>query len=967
MNGLKFGAMAALLCGFFACAAIAQTTQPQAQREKLLMDFGWRFALGNAHDADKDFGFGKTGFFNAKAGLFDGPAAAQFDDRGWRMLDLPHDWAVELPFDEHADGGHGDKPVGRGFPENNIGWYRKKFSVPASDLGRRIRIEFDGVFRDSTVFINGFRFGPHESGYTSFGYDISEVLNYGRDNVVAVRVDASQKEGWFYEGAGIYRHVWLSKTAPLHVATNGTFVTAEVKENSADVTARATICNEDKTETPFDIEQTIVDADGKSIADVAQKNLSVKSSERQEFSTNISVVNPKLWSLETRALYKLITTIRQGDAIVDRYETTFGIRTLRFDKNEGFFLNGKHVIVQGTCNHQDHAGVGAALPDSLQEFRIKQLQAMGCNAYRTSHNPPTPELLDACDRLGMLVLDETRQEGSDPQAQEQLQDMMMRDRNHPCIFLWSLGNEEFGMEGNTYGMRVTAVMESLAHRLDPSRLTTAAIDNGWETMGSARSVDVMGFNYFNHGDTDHYHAKNPDQPTIGSEEASTYSTRGIYFDDLPNAHLSAYDVHDPSYGSTAHRWTNFYAPRHYIAGAFVWTGFDYRGEPSPFGWPAISSQFGILDTCGFPKDNFYYYQSCWTQTPMVHLLPHWNWRGKEGQEVEVWCFSNCDEVELLLNDQSIGREAMKPLSHVQWKVKYQPGVLLARGYKNGKQVVEDRIETTGAAAAIQLQPDRQMIQADGEDASLVTVRVVDSQGRAVPDANNEIQFAIDGPGKIIGVGNGDPSSHEPDKFVDVVQSFSIGDWRMMKVDSTENRPETAENFDDSSWTPAFARSNERPPRQQIATDAVYRGSVDVPQIGASSSVSMQLRRMGDEQWVYLNGKQIAHMSGDDARSPVDLKSDEFHVGKNLIAVVATPRGGGRDAFSRDQNSIPAVRVFTPAGSWKRSLFEGLAQVIVQANRSEGEITLTATAKGLTPMRLKMQSQPARSRRLVLGD
>ncbi|HMB94492.1 MAG TPA: DUF4982 domain-containing protein, partial [Tepidisphaeraceae bacterium] len=494
---------------------------------------------------------------------------------------------------------------------------------------------------------------------------------------------------------------------------------------------------------------------------------------------------------------------------------------------------------------------------------------------------------------------------------------------------------------------------------DPTRLTTLAISGGWET-GSGKSVDVMGFNYFTHGNTDHYHAKFPDQPTIGTEEASTFSTRGVYFDDEPNSHLSAYDVHGPSYGATAERWVNYYSTRPFVAGAFVWTGFDYRGETTPFTWPAISSQFGILDTCGFPKDNFYYYKSVWTDAPMVHLLPHWNWQGKEGQEIEVWCFSNCDEIELLLNNKSIARQAMAKLSHLQWKVKYEPGVLLARGYKQGKPVAEDQVETSAAAAAIVLQADRSTIHADGEDVAVVSVRVADSRGKTVPDASSEIQFAIDGPGKIIGVGNGDPLSHEQDQFVESDQSFAIAHWRMMQVESTDSRPEIAEGFDDSKWQSAF-RQRDGNDRAIIPTkNAVYRGSVEMPQINSGWSMSLLLRRFGSEQWVYLNGKQIAHMDAQ-AKLSVDLKAGEFHAGRNVIAVVATPLPGraGRQEGSPDVSLSTSVRAVTPAGEWKRSLFNGLAQVIVQSTQQSGEIKLTATSNGLTAGILKIdaQSQP----------
>ena len=340
----------------------------------------------------------------------------------------------------------------------------------------------------------------------------------------------------------------------------------------------------------------------------------------------------------------------------------------------------------------------------------------------------------------------------------------MRDRNHPCVVIWSLGNEEWQVESNVKGARIMQTMQTFAQRLDPTRRDTVAISGGWG-QGSSTSIDVMGFNYSTHGDTDAYHRQFPGKPSVATEDASTFSTRGIYVEDRDHQHLTAYDVNKPDWGLLAEDSWKHYATRPYVAGLFQWTGFDYRGEETPFYWPAISSQFGILDTCGFPKDNFYYYQAWWSDKPVLHLFPHWNWPGKEGQAIDVWVYSNCGEVELFLNGVSQGRKTMPKNSHLEWKVKYAPGTLLARGYNDGREIITDQVETTGAPTAIQLTPDRATIAADGEDVSVITVSTVDAQGRPVPDAANQIHFALSGPGRIIGVGNGDPSSHEPDVFI----------------------------------------------------------------------------------------------------------------------------------------------------------------------------------------------------------
>ncbi len=741
------------------------------------MDFGWRFAFGNATDPSKDFDPAPANeAFNylTKTGNGQGAAKADFDDRGWRKLDLPHDWAVEAPFDERGSGSHGYKAVGKKFPERSIGWYRKSISIPASDLGRRISVDFDGVFRDSQVWVNGFYLGREASGYSPFSYDISDYLNYGGDNVIAVRVDATLEEGWFYEGAGIYRHVWLTKTAPLHVARWGTFVTTDVRKNSADVTARATVNNDQPTNATFEIRQVMVDANGKTIATESLKKLSLAPGATKEFSAVLKVYKPTLWSCETPYLYTLVTTICQRDKIIDRYETPFGIRTLRWDANEGFFLNGQRVQLKGTCDHQDHAGVGAALPDGVIEFRVAQLKKMGSNAIRTSHNAPTPELLDICDRLGMLVMDENREYGINPQQLDGLKRLILRDRNYPCVFIWSLGNEEWGIEGTDKGTRITQTMQTFAQRLDPTRRFTTAISGGWG-KGSSESIEVMGFNYYSHGDTDSYHKQFPAKPSVATEDGSTFSTRGIYVQDRGHQHLTAYDVNKADWSLLAEESWPYYAARPYVAGQFQWTGFDYRGEETPFGWPAISSQFGILDTCGFPKDIFYYYQAWWSDHPVLHLFPHWNWPGAEGREIDVWAYSNCEEVELFLNGASLGRKKMPKNLHLDWKVKYAPGVLIARGYNNDREILTERIETTGAPATVQMSPDHPALKADGQDVVIIAVSTTDAQGRLVPDAANKVHFDLAGPGKILGVGNGDPASHEPDVFLPT--GNSAPDWQ----------------------------------------------------------------------------------------------------------------------------------------------------------------------------------------------
>jgi beta-galactosidase len=741
-------------------------------RERLLLDFGWRFHLGNADDPTKDFGFGAPAIEAtfAKSGELPEATQVDFDDSGWRSVDLPHDWAVELPF---VDGPklavHGSKPLGRDYPETSIGWYRRVFDLPAGDAGKRIAVEFDGIFRNAMIVFNGFYMGKNFSGYAPCRFDVTDFANFGGKNVLAVRVDATLGEGWFYEGAGIYRHAWLTKSAPVHVAQWGTFVKSDVRGTEATLSISTEVENEGEKETACRATWRVVDPEGKVVATAQTESAQLGAWKRHTFESQAGIDHPALWSLEEPHLYRLMTTVESAGEEVDREETTFGIRTVLFDANKGFFLSGKPTKLKGTCNHQDHAGVGSALPDRLQYYRVERLKEMGSNAYRTSHNPPTPELLDACDRLGMLVMDETRMMSSDPEGLSQLERMIRRDRNHPSVVIWSLGNEE-PAQGSPRGARIVASMKRLARKLDPSRPVTMAMNGSWGE-GVSRVVDVQGFNYagshFGGAETgraiDEFHGKFPAQPTVGTETASDYSTRGIYENDKAKGYVSSYDVNFPTYTASLEDCWKVYADREFLSGSFGWTGFDYRGEPSPYGWPCISSHFGAMDTCGFPKDNYFYYQSAWLSKPILHVFPHWNWVGKEGQEIQVWCYTNLASVELFLNGKSLGAKSVEKNSHVQWNVKYAPGMLEARGSRDGQVVLTDKRETTGGPHGLRLHADRVAIQADGEDVSVISVEIVDAQGRVNPVASNEVTFQLDGPGRIIGVGNGDPSCHEADK------------------------------------------------------------------------------------------------------------------------------------------------------------------------------------------------------------
>jgi beta-galactosidase len=744
--------------------AVPGSSAAMAPREQLLFDFGWKFMFGHGTDPARDLGFGKNLEDFAKEGEFKF-ARAGFDDAKWRGLNLPHDWAVELPFvRDEALQSHGYKPLGRRYPETSVGWYRKEFEIAASDAGRRVNLEFDGAFHDAMVFVNGCYVGRNEAGYTPFRYDITDYLAVGAKNCVAVRVDASYGEGWFYEGAGIYRHVWLTKTDALHLSKWESTVRPEATDGKAVNLQLATVAvNEGKNFEIAAVSWQILDAAGKTVATAKASGQTVDMDGRARFEAVAQLSDPALWSVDEPNLYSAIVTVETNGKPRDAERVSFGVRFFRFEADHGFFLNGQPLKIQGTCNHQDHAGVGSAVPDRLQYFRVGVLQEMGCNAIRTSHNMPTPELVEACDRMGMMMMCETRRMSASPEGLAQLETMIKRYRNSPSIILWSIGNEENRLQNDMSeeGVKIAGTMVRRCHELDPTRVVSAAV-NGDNQKGVSEALDIIGFNY-HLPIPDEYHKLHPTKPVYGSETASTVSQRGVYQTDPLRNTLSAYDVNHPEWAELAEDWWTFYATREWLAGGFAWTGFDYRGEPTPYGWPSVNSNFGIVDMCGFPKDNFFYYKAWWTKEPVLHLFPHWNWEGREGDEIPVWVYSNLDEAELLVNGKSMGRQKVPRLGHVEWKVRYEPGTITAHGWKDGNLAQTVERETTGPAVALRLKTDRTEIDADGEDVTILTVSAMDSQGRAVPTADVLVDFKVTGEGALIGVGNGDPNCQESDK------------------------------------------------------------------------------------------------------------------------------------------------------------------------------------------------------------
>jgi len=734
-------------------------------RERINIDKNWKFHFGHAADPQKDFGFGTANIFSKTGKTEDTPLSLKFNDSTWRQLDLPHDWAVELPFvevDNFDVQSHGYKPVGGLFPETSIGWYRKELEISKLDSGSRLAVTFDGVFRDAMFWLNGFYLGNNESGYMGVTYDITDYVNFGGKNILTVRVDATQYEGWFYEGAGIYRHVWLEKFQNIHLDNDGgVFVYTSVEGKKATVTVEATVQNETLASSKAQVSAYLTDNKGNMLTSSNWEDVSLELNGKKIVTQQLELINPKLWDLDNPYLYRVIVQVKSGDEITDQVTEKFGVRTIEITKDQGVVLNGKPVKIQGVNMHQDHAGVGSALPDYLQYYRVGKLKELGVTAYRASHNPPTPELVEACDSLGMLLLDENRLLNSSPEHLTQFEKLIRRDRNHPSVFLWCIGNEEGWVQTTSVGKRLALTLLAKQKELDPTRTSTYAADLANVYKGINEVIPVRGFNYREFGMVP-YHGDHPDQPVIGTEMGSTVTTRGIYEVDSVRGYLSDQDLNHPWWASLAEDWWPIAAEKDWLLGGFVWTGFDYRGEPTPFKWPNINSHFGIMDVCGFPKNIYYYYQSWWKDEDVLHISPHWTWPNRKGENIDVWVNSNADKVELFLNGESLGEKEMPRNSHLVWQVTYKPGTLRAVATKDGRKF-EEAIETTGKPYQVVLTPDRKVIMADGQDATIMNVIVQDKKGREVPTADNMIRFAVDGNAEIIGVGNGDPSSHEPDK------------------------------------------------------------------------------------------------------------------------------------------------------------------------------------------------------------
>jgi len=740
-----------------------------AQRRSLAFDRDWRFHLGDVSGAQE----------------------VAFDDPGWRPLDLPHDWSIEGAFsDTNPAGANGGALPG------GVGWYRKAFAVSQNDTGRLVFVEFDGVYRNSQVWINGQYLGKRPYGYSSFRYELTPHLRYGRErNVIAVRVDNSQQpNSRWYSGSGIYRHVRLVTTSPVHVDQWGTYVTTpEVTAASARVTIRTTVRNASQADQPITLRTVFYDAVGQEVA-AATTEARVARDSVTEIAQDLLIRNPTRWSLERPYLYRAVSRLACGGKACDDYSTPFGVRAFAFEPDRGFILNGAHVKIRGVCLHHDLGALGAAVNTRALERQLQIMKAMGVNAIRTSHNPPAPELLELTDRMGFIVLDEAfdmwKKEKTkydyhldwDAWHVRDLSDMVRRDRNHPSVFMWSIGNEvmEQWTNDDTTATPIARELAGIVRRLDPTRPITSASNNGSPAnpMFHAGALDLLGHNY-HHAAWPNLPAQFPGEKFIITEAMSALNSRGFYeqpsdsvasyetpyvkdHGPQPNKsyQLSSYDNRKASWGSLHEESLRLFERYPFLSGMFIWSGIDYLGEPTPYEWPARSSYFGVVDLAGFPKDPFYLYQSAWTDRPMLHLLPHWNW--KAGDTIDVWAYTNGDEVELFLNGGSLGvRRKESDVAHLMWRVVYAPGTLRAVARKGGQVMATEQVKTAGAPARIALVPDRSELRAGGADLSFVTVQVLDRAGVAVPTADLLIRLRVAGAARIAGVDNGDEISHAP--------------------------------------------------------------------------------------------------------------------------------------------------------------------------------------------------------------
>lgn len=715
---------------------------------------GWRFVekdisvLPPTKQHDDVYGF-------SKAGAYRGPADANYDDTDWEIVNLPHDWVTKHDFVE-------DGSPNQGYKERGIGWYRMRFELSEEDRNKQILLEFEGMSCDSQIYVNGSILKHNYSGYNSFCVDMTDMANFGViPNTLAIRIDASAWEGWWYEGAGIYRNVWLVKKSEVHLAHDGIFIKPELGENSRwNVLVSAEIENSFEHEHNIEAITCLYDQEDNLVGEAALTGKDIiEGYETATVTGEIYVNDPILWSYNQPYLYKAVTKLYKGSECIDEVEENIGFRTISIDAKDGFWLNGENIKLLGFCNHQDHAGVGVAVPYSIKEYRIRLMKELGANAYRCAHNPD-PEILDICDELGLMVMVENRTFSSSEETLREVEGIVRQSRNHPCVILYSVLNEE-PLQGTHKGRRMAGALRAAVKRSDDTRPVLGAFNGGYmEEEGASTILDVTGINY-NPGRYDGFHKKYPNTPLIGTETASAFMVRGEYVTDYSQNLINSYDDDCALWGNTISEAWKMVVERPFVAGAFVWTGFDYRGEPTPFTWPSVGTFFGTYDSCGFEKDACYFYKAYWKEEPMVHIISPWSAGHETGAKIRVKVVTNCEEVALLVNGRVIDKKLADPINHVEFTALYEVGELKAVGYRKGEIVANDSQLTAEQPTSLKVSLSQEELVANGFDAVAVNVSLVDQNGTVIPNANHLLTFDVEN-GNILGVGNGDPNSHEDD-------------------------------------------------------------------------------------------------------------------------------------------------------------------------------------------------------------
>ena len=903
--------------------------------KKIRFNKGWSFILQNDMDEFNTYGFDK---YSDAAGA----AARFYDYNAWERVDLPHDWSLSLKRTTEANCFAGAYPNTRyhrfkserhsDVPEvYNIGWYRKQFTLDPEWEGKRIFIEFEGIFRDATVWVNGVYLDRHTSGYTSFALELTDHLVFGEDNSVAVRVDSEQAEGWWYEGAGIYRNVNLMVGEPVYIGYNGITVKADT---DGKVCASAVIVNGTDESVKKKISWTVTDAEGNTVG-ASENGIAVSPYATETVMAGFTVSCPHLWSVDEPYLYTL-----HVDCDGDKAEVDFGIRSVGFDPDRGFLLNGKPLKVRGACVHQDFGGVGVALTDDLQEYKIKRLKEMGVNAYRSAHHAPAPALLDACDRLGMLVMDETRTFGTSPEAVRQLTALIERDRNHPSVFIWSLGNEEFSVQNEAWSYRLMEKMTRIAKSLDDTRPVTYGGNNGSNVIGANGASEIRGVNYIRNDKNgrwlDDYHAAHPHQPIIGTEESSYVLSRGGAVNRLGDGLLDSSGGVTMSWGSTPKGWVKFFETRDFLAGSFMWTGFDYRGEPNPFYYSNVASSFGTIDLCGMEKPPFYYYKAWWTDEPVLKLTPHWNHR--EGETVTLYAFTNCSEVTLYLNGELVERKTVERFDLPSFTLPFTEGMVTVEGVF-GDKTVRDTLVTADKVSFLRT---NLVHAADGDGVSIYEITAYDEKNVICPLASDRLEITVDG-GEIVGVGNGDPSDLSPERAAKYEETVDIrtfeyeqgcyfvpekaGNSLGARHDYFEYEAKRDDYDDDFRLVTAFKKNLE--PMKTVSYTATVNGAEEFEYI--------EFQRLGSDCEIFLNGERI----GDNKRwhgrqcknqnRPYRFYCD-FKNGENVITVVA----------DRQETDAPPISGYARVGRtvtepWRVRLHYGKARVFVKTEDHDSTV------------------------------